>query len=75
MLFRSPAPYVARLWAAALAGAAVGWGVRLVVPAWHPIVVAVLVLGPFGLVYFAVATAFRLPEAQTFVRKIARRAR
>lgn len=68
-----PASYVARLWTAAAIGAAVASALRLIMPAWHPIVVAVLILGPYGLTYFAVTGLFRLPEAQAMVRRVIRR--
>src|SRR6185436_19257786 len=37
-----PAAYVAKLWASALAGAAIAWSVKLAIPALHPIVTALL---------------------------------
>ena len=42
--------YTARLWFAAGLAAAAAWAIRLVVPSWHPLVTAALVLGPFGIV-------------------------
>ena len=48
-----PASYVAQLWGAALASAAVGVGRegwRL--PPLHPVVAAIVVLGPYGVVFF-----------------------
>jgi putative peptidoglycan lipid II flippase len=58
-----PASYVAKLWSSALAGAAVGWGLKLTLPPMHPIVAAVVILGPYGVVYFGAAAALRIPEA------------
>jgi putative peptidoglycan lipid II flippase len=58
-----PVSYVIRLWSSAIAGAAVAWIVKLVSPAAHPVVIAVLVLGPYGVVFFAAAFALRVPEA------------
>jgi putative peptidoglycan lipid II flippase len=57
------AAYVATLWSAALAGAAVGWAVKLTFFPPSPILDAVLVLGPYGLVYFGMAMAMKVPEA------------
>src|SRR5262249_11394153 len=48
-----PASFVARLWAAAAAGAAAAWAVKLAIPSLHPAIAAVLVLGPYGVVFFA----------------------
>ena len=49
-----PGPYVAQLWGSALAGAAVAWGVKIALPSLHPVLTALLVLGPYGLVFFVV---------------------
>lgn len=58
-----------RMFAAALAGAAAGWGVRALLPDLHPIVDAVLILGAYGIVYFAVTAALGVAEARaTFGR-------
>ena len=67
---------VAKMFAAALAAAAAGWGVRLLLPDLHPIPLAVAVFIPFGIVYFAVAAALRLDEiagVATRVRGLVRR--
>lgn len=60
---------LARLWGAALAGAAAGWLVRAQEwrilddsgSWWSPILRGVLILGVFGLTYLAVAAALRVP--------------
>jgi putative peptidoglycan lipid II flippase len=59
-----PAAYVASLWTAAAAGAAVAWGIKIALPALHPVVAGVLILGAYGLVFFAVTLALRVPEAR-----------
>ncbi len=64
--------FTAKLWAAAAAGAAAAWAVKLATLHVHPILQALLVLGPYGTIYFAVAFLFKLPEAQ-FVRRLAAR--
>jgi putative peptidoglycan lipid II flippase len=63
---------VARMLAAALAGAGAGWGVRLLLPDTGPRVEAVLVLGTYGLVYFAVAALLRLEEIQGVATRLRR---
>jgi len=65
-----PASYVAQLWSAAAAAAVVAWLVKSVVPALHPAITAVLVLGPYGLVFFGAAFALRLPEASSAIARI-----
>src|SRR6266516_5644961 len=67
-----PAEYVAKLWIAAIAGAAAAWAVKLEVPRFHPVITAALVLGPYGIVFFAVALLMRIPEAATAVGRVAR---
>jgi putative peptidoglycan lipid II flippase len=63
------ASYMIKLWSAAAAGAAVAWGIKLTTPAFHPIIVAALVLVPYGLTYFAVTSALGLPQAGAAVRR------
>ena len=63
-----PRDYLAKLWGAALAAAAVGWTIHHFVPNHSPILIAVLVLAPYGAIYFAAALMFRLSEAQVFFR-------
>jgi putative peptidoglycan lipid II flippase len=60
---------VARMFAAAGAAAAAGWGVRTVLPELHPILVALLVFGIYGVVYFGVATLLRLEEVEGLQRR------
>jgi putative peptidoglycan lipid II flippase len=66
-----PANHVAKLWIAALVGAVVGWGIHHALQQVPPIRAAVLVLVPYGLIYFAVAHVLRVDEAGTvFARTI-----
>ena len=67
-----PLGYVAKLWLAAAVGAGVGWAIKLVVGDHHPMVVAVLVLLPYGLTYFAVCAALKVPEVNTVVGRALR---
>lgn len=60
-----------RMFAAALAGAAVGWGARLLLPDGLPALLSgALVLGLYGAVYFAVAGALGLDQAGALLRRI-----
>jgi len=68
-----PSSYVAQLWGSAIAAAALGWGIKLALPALHPIAIAVLVLGPYGLIYFAATTALHVPEASSALARLRRR--
>ena len=67
-----PFVYVAKLWAAALLGAVVAWGAKLLVGHRHPIIVAALVLTPYGLTYFALAAAFGVNEARALTGRFSR---
>jgi hypothetical protein len=64
-----------RMFGAALAGAAVGWGIRMLLPAWHPIIIGVLVLTGFGVTYYALATLMGLSEARVVTDRLFRRLR
>ncbi len=64
--------YVAILWLSAATGAALGWGVKLLLPGLHPIPLAVAVLGTYGVSYFALTSMVGLPESRTVVRKVLR---
>ncbi len=58
-----------RLWIAAFAAAAVGWGIKWALPAVHPIARAVLILFPFGAAYFVFALMFRVAEARRLMAR------
>ena len=64
---------LARMFAAALAGAAAAWGVRTLLPGWDPLITGVLVLGTYGAVYFSVAAALGLEQAGALFRRVLRR--
>jgi len=64
--------YVTKLWLATLAGAALGWGIKLLLPRLHPIVTAGLVLIPYGLTYFAITAALGVEESVATVRRVLR---
>jgi putative peptidoglycan lipid II flippase len=67
-----PAAFIAKLWLAASVSAALGWGVKLLIGARHPVIVAVFVLGAYGVLYFALTYAFGLPEARTVIGRFTR---
>jgi putative peptidoglycan lipid II flippase len=58
-----PTVYVAKLWGAAALGAAVAWAVKLTIPTFHPILVAICVLGSYLLVFIGATSALRVPDA------------
>ncbi|HYL46226.1 MAG TPA: murein biosynthesis integral membrane protein MurJ [Candidatus Limnocylindrales bacterium] len=62
-----PKAYLAKLWLAAIFAAAVGWAVHHYLRQHSPILLAVIVLGPYGIIYFAVAAMLGVDEAQSFI--------
>ncbi|CAN5849015.1 murein biosynthesis integral membrane protein MurJ [soil metagenome] len=71
----SAAGVLIRLALAALLAAAVGRGLMTVVPPTGLIRTALLVLVPFGLVYFALAHLFGVQEVRTALARLTRRVR
>ena len=67
-----PKDYVAKLWIAALLAAAGGWAVHHYFGHHRPILLAVIVLGPYGVIYFATTLALGLPEARSLFRRTIR---
>ncbi len=63
------ASYVAKLWTAALAGAAAAWAVKLALPPLPPVVAALLIVGPYGIVFFGITMALGLPDVRSFLRR------
>ncbi len=65
-----PSSFTAALWGSALLAAAVGWGVKLLAGAMHPVVLAVAVMIPYGVVYVGTATLLRVPETSFVTGKV-----
>jgi len=67
-----PVPLVAKLWTAAGAGAAVAWVVKLALGRLHPVVAGIVILIPYGCVYFAIAYLLRVEECAQLFRRVLR---
>ncbi len=67
-----PLGYVSKLWVSAGASAAVAWGLRLLLGPLHPIILAALVLTPYGLLYFALTSLWGLEESRAVVGRFTR---
>src|SRR5712691_448871 len=65
-------PFVTKLWLGATVGAGIGWGLKLLLSSRQPIPVAIVVLGTYGIAYFAVTFAFGIPEARGVIGKVVR---
>ena len=67
-----PVVFGLKLWAAAGASAALGWGLKLLLGGVHPIILAALVLTPYGLLYFALTSLWGLAESRAVVGRFTR---
>jgi putative peptidoglycan lipid II flippase len=65
-----PLSFVLKLWIAAAVGACAGFSLKLLSSGLHPLPLAAIVLGVYGILYFAVASAFGLAEANTVIKRI-----
>jgi putative peptidoglycan lipid II flippase len=68
-----PAAYVVKLWLASASGAAMAWGIKVALRTANPLLAAILILVPYGLIFFAVAFALRIPEASRTLGRLTRR--
>ncbi len=69
-----PLAFLAKVWLAALLAAAAGRGLNHTLGLRnHHIAIAVLVLGLYGIIFFAVALAMKLPEAHSMIALASRR--
>jgi len=64
--------YIVKLWGAAIAGAIVAWLLKLMLPPMHPAMAAVIILGPYGLVFLGTTFLLRVAEASTAVSRLLR---
>ena len=68
-----PLTFAGKLVLAAAAGAAVGWGFKKLLPgSLHPMPVAVIVLGGFGVTYFAITSLLRVGESREVIWRLIR---
>jgi putative peptidoglycan lipid II flippase len=63
---------LAKFWLAAACGAAVGWAIRVFLGQRHPWIVAIAVLIPYGLTYFAMTLMLGLPEVRVIFGRVSR---
>lgn len=68
-----PLGFLAQVWIAAVVGAGLARGAFMVISLKGPIVMAVLVLGVYAVVFFGLAVAMKLPEAQSMLGMLGRR--
>jgi len=65
-----PITFAVKLWLAAGIGTAAAWIIKLMMGPVHPILLALSSLSLYGLVYFGMAMAFRVPEARGLMNKV-----
>jgi putative peptidoglycan lipid II flippase len=68
-----PSALVAKLWASAASAAAVAWIAKIALPRVHPVVTALVVLTPYGIVFFGATLALGVGEASLAAARILRR--
>jgi putative peptidoglycan lipid II flippase len=64
--------FIVRLWAAAVASAAAAWAIKLAIGGHNALIVAVLVLIPYGLLYFAVTSLLKIQESGAVLSRFMR---
>jgi putative peptidoglycan lipid II flippase len=64
-----PGSYLAKLWLSALLGASIGWAFKWAIGALHPVPVAALVLGSYGVTYFVITYAVGIAESRAVIRR------
>jgi putative peptidoglycan lipid II flippase len=67
--------HLLRMFGAAIIAGAAGYGVKLALGPMHPILVAALVLGTFGVLYLGLARVMGLSEAKVVMDAVMRRVR
>jgi putative peptidoglycan lipid II flippase len=65
-----PASFSLKLWGAAAVAGAAAFGLKQAISISNNIITAVLVLGAFGVVYFAAVVAMKVPEATILLRRL-----
>ena len=65
-----PVSYTLKLWMSAAISAGVAWAVKIAVPVSQPILAAVLIIGPYGVVFFAMTALLRIPETSTMLARL-----
>jgi putative peptidoglycan lipid II flippase len=66
------ASYVTKLWITALVSAGIGWTFKLFLGGQHPIPRAAVVLGGYGVAYFALTYLLGILEARAVIKRIPR---
>jgi putative peptidoglycan lipid II flippase len=65
-----PLSYLTKLWIAALVSVGIGWTFKLLLGELHPIPLAAVVLGGYGVAYFALTYLLGMPEARAVISRV-----
>jgi hypothetical protein len=65
-----PGDYLVKLWTAALVAAAAGWTIRRFYGQHSPILLAGMVLIPYGMIYFAATALLGVSESRSSIGRI-----
>jgi putative peptidoglycan lipid II flippase len=68
-----PALFTAILWVVAFTGGIVGFFVKLILPAGHPVATALIVVPIYGAIYFAGTGMLGINESRSFIDSLRRR--
>lgn len=68
-----PARTILTLWIAGAAAGVIGLGAKSLVTELHPVLAAIVVIGPFGVAYLALTRAMGFTEADVIFRRLTRR--
>lgn len=61
--------FLSKLWGTSVLAAGVAWAIKLLMGTDHPLVLAVVSLGLYGIVYFGISCLLRIAEAERVVGK------
>jgi putative peptidoglycan lipid II flippase len=67
------ASLMARLWISAAVAAGAAWGIKLALGPHGPIISAIVILGPYGVIYFAVTYLMGVEECRVTLRRFIRK--
>jgi putative peptidoglycan lipid II flippase len=62
----------AKLWTSAIVGVAFSWGVKLLIGKQHPVITGIVVLAPYGMMYFALTWLLGVAQMRKVIKKIER---
>ena len=68
-----PVAHFAKLWASAIIAAAAAWGLRLLFHPHRPVITGIVILVPYGLLYFGLTALLGIDETSALYKRLRRR--